>query len=291
MLISEAFDLYRQREIIAAGLSTDTDESYFYTSKHVIGFFGDVEVTDLTLNEIVRFYEHLLSWQKPDTARGYMVCFRKVIKFLKRKGLITLDPEDIKIPKREKRLVEYLTETEVEEFIDVIGEKRRGYPEINRRRNVALAELIFSTGARVGEICKLNRNSIRDGQFVVVGKSKEPRPCYVSNRAQRAIDQYLKIRNDANPALFIANQTGKRLTGDNARKIFRNACERCDLGHVHPHTLRHSFGTCMLAHNVDLIYIGDMMGHQSLDTTKMYTHYVNPRLKRIHNAVMNKQSA
>lgn len=101
-----------------------------------------------------------------------------------------------------------------------------------------------------------------------------------------AIESYCELRNDKNLALFIANQTGKRLTTGNAQRIFRNLRQRCELGEIHPHTLRHSFATCMLAHGVDLCYIGDMMGHQSLDTTKMYTHYENPRLKMIHKSIM-----
>lgn len=286
MLISEAFELYREREVIAAGLSSNTDESYIYAGHHAVDFFDDVDVKTIQISDITKFYEHLMSWQKPDTARGYMVCFRAVIKYLKRKKYIKLDPEDIKIPKREKRIVEYLTESEVEEFVEIASQKRRGLPEINRRRNLALVELIFSSGARIGEICKLNRNSIRDGQFVTVQKSKEPRPCYVSERAQEALDAYLELRTDKNPALFIANQTEKRLTAGNAQRIFRNLSQRCDLGRIHPHTLRHSFATCMLSHGVDLCYIGDMMGYQSLDTTKMYTHYENPRLKAIHKTVM-----
>jgi len=286
MLIAEAFDLYREREVIAAGLSSDTDESYIYTARHAINFFGNVDVRMLQISDITKLYEHLMSWQKPDTARGYMVCFRAVIKYLKRKKYIELDPEDIKIPKREKRVIEYLTESEVEELIEIAAQKRRGLPEINRRRNLALIKLIFSSGARIGEICRLNRNSIRNGQFVTVQKSKEPRPCYVSERAQAAIDAYLELRTDKNPALFIANQTERRLTTGNAQRIFRNLRRRCDLGQIHPHTLRHSFATCMLSHGVDLCYIGDMMGHQSLDTTKMYTHYENPRLKAIHKTVM-----
>lgn len=287
MKLLDAFELYRDREVKAAGLSSKTDEGYYYTGKHAVGFFGDVDVRDIQIDDIVKFYEHMMGWQSPDTARGYMACFKAVITYLKRKNMVELDPKDIKVPKREKRVVEYLTESEVEEFIEIAAQKRRGLPEINRRRNVALAELIFSSGARIGEICKLNRNSIRNGQFVTVQKSKLPRPCYVSERAEEAIKAYLVLRGDHNPALFIANQTERRLTPGNAREIFRNIRKRCDLGNVHPHTLRHSFATCMLSHGVDLCYIGDMMGHQSLDTTKIYTHYENPRLKAIHRSVMN----
>lgn len=287
MLILEAFELYRKHEVQAAGLSSGTDESYKYTCKHIIDFMGNIDVCQMTVTDIIKFYEYLSGWQRPDTVRGYIVCLRAVVKYLKRKGYIDLDPEDIKIPKKEKRIVNYLNEDEIEQLLAVAGQKRKGLPEINRRRNVALIELIYSSGARIGEICKLNRNSIKDGQFITIQKSKEPRPCFVNKRAAESLMRYLELRNDNNPALFIANQTGNRLTTSNVRMIFRNLRKHCDLGDIHPHTLRHSFATCMLEHGVDLGYIGEMLGHQSLDTTKMYTHYKNPKLKAIHQRVMN----
>lgn len=287
MKISEAFAYYRRLEITARGLSTKTDESYLYASKLAIAYFGDIDFSLIGLEDIIKFYEHLLGWQKPDTARGNIICLRSVIKLLFRRKEKVIDPEEIRIPKREKRSIEYLTAPEVIEFIDVIGEKRRGYAEINRLRNIAIVEVLFSSGIRVGELCRLNKNSIRNRQFIVVGKSKDPRPCFISAKAEDRLMEYLAMRTDSNPALFISNQNEKRITPGNVRRIFQNACNRSDFVNIHPHTIRHSFATYMLEKGVDLRYIGDFMGHQSLDTTKIYTHYTNPTLKKIHDTVMN----
>lgn len=287
MLISEAFEMYRRAEIVMGGLSRKTEESYKYALKLVIGYFGDVPMRSLGAEDVRDFYEHLLGWQKPDTARGNIICLRSVIKYLRRKSYEVLDPEDIKIPKREKRQIEYLTRAEVEEFIEVVGEKRRGYAEINRIRNIAIVKLLYGTGLRVGELCRLNRNSIKNRQFTVVGKSKDPRICFITKEVEEALKDYLKRRSDHNPALFISNQNEKRITAGNIRRVFQNACERSDFENVHPHTLRHSFATHLLNRHVDLRYIADLMGHQSLDTTKMYTHYANPRLKQIYQRAMD----
>lgn len=286
MRISEAFEYYRRAEIIAGGLSSKTAESYFYASKLAIGYFGNVEMGCIEAEDVRGFYEHLLGWQKPDTARGNIVCLRAVIKLLRRKNEPVMDPEDIKVPKREKRLIAYLTEPEVREFIAEIGRRKRGYSETNRLRNIAMAELLFSSGIRVGELCRLNRNSIRNRQFVVVEKSKMPRPCFINERTEKAIAAYLERRRDVNTALFLSHQTGKRIAPGTVRRVFQNACKSSDFDGIHPHTFRHSFGTYMLAKEVDLRYIGDMMGHESLDTTKIYTHYTNPQLKRIYDTVM-----
>ncbi len=286
MRISEAFEYYKRAEIIAGGLSSKTAESYFYASKLAIGYFGNVEMDCIEAEDVRGFYEHLLGWQKPDTARGNIVCLRAVIKLLRRKNEPVMDPEDIKVPKREKRLITYLTEPEVREFIAEIGRRKRGYSETNRLRNIAMAELLFSSGIRVGELCRLNRNSIRNRQFVVVGKSKTPRPCFINGRAEEAIAEYLKRRRDKNFALFISGQNSKRITPGTVRRVFQNACRSSSFDSVHPHTLRHSFATYMLSKEVDIRFIGEMMGHESLDTTKIYTHYTNPQLKRIYDTVM-----
>lgn len=287
MKISEAFEEYIASEVVMAGLSPHTEESYTCTAKHVVRFLGNKNVRTIDMRDVIGFFEYLTSWQRPDTCRLYMICFRSVLKYLHRKSYIDFCPDDIKIPKKEKRRIDYLTEEQVKELITTAREKRPGLPEINRRRNLALVMLLFSSGARIGEVCKLNRNSIHDGQFIAVGKSKEPRPCFVNEETRLAIKDYLDLRTDKAPALFISNQTQKRLTPGNAQEIFRNLRKRCNLGQVHPHTLRHSFATCMLAHEVDLRYIGDMLGHQSLDTTRIYTHFENAHLKRVHSSVMN----
>lgn len=286
MKVSEAFEFYRKAEIVAGGLASKTAESYFYASKLAVGYFGNIEMKRIRAEDVRDYYEHLLGWQKPDTARGNIVCLRAVIKLLRRKKEPVMDPEDIKVPKREKRLIHYLTEPEVRTFIEEVGRKQRGYSETNRLRNIAIAEVLFSSGIRVGELCRLNRNSIRNRQFVVVGKSKMPRPCFVNARAEQAIADYLATRRDTEPALFLSNQSGQRIAPGTVRRVFQHTCQRSTFDGVHPHTLRHSFATHMLSQGVDLRFIGEMMGHESLDTTKIYTHYTNPQLKQIYDQAM-----
>lgn len=285
--ITAAFDLYREVEIFSAGKSIKTDESYKYAGKLAAEFFSDVPITTITAKDVRQFYEHLLGWQKPDTARGNIICFRSVVRFCHHQKLeMMVEADEIKIPKREKREIQYLTEQEVREFIEVVAEKRRGYAEINRIRNIAIVTLLYATGLRVGELCKLNRNTIKNRQFTVVGKSKNPRICFITKEVEDLLKVYLDMRTDNNPALFISNQNEKRITPGNIRRIFQFACDRSDFENVHPHTLRHSFATKLLEKEVDLRYIADLLGHESLDTTKVYTHVTNPKLRRIYELAM-----
>ena len=120
--------------------------------------------------------------------------------------------------------------------------------------------------------------------MTIVGKSLEPRLCFINRDTELAIHEYLNARNDIEPALFISNQNGKRITESNIQRIFQRVCENSNgkFEKVHPHTLRHCFATSMLDRGVDIVYIQDFMGHQSLDTTKIYTHYSNHKLREVY---------
>lgn len=287
MLISEAFEKYCKLEIIGRNLSSKTLENYQNNKKLAINYFGDISIGRLDEDAMVSFYQHLLSWQKPDTARLNIICLRCLISFLRRRGEKVMNPEEIRIPKKQKRIINYLEIEEVLRFIDVVAEKRRGYAKINRLRNVAIVELLFASGIRVSELCRLNRDSIRNSQFVVIGKSRNPRPCFISSRASNAISEYLNCRRDNNLALFISNQTSKRITSGNIQRVFRNACKRSDFENVTPHTMRHSFCSYMLDKEVDCIYLSKLMGHVSVDTTMQYAHFKDSKLRKIHQQVMN----
>ena len=146
---------------------------------------------------------------------------------------------------------------------------------------MAIVKLILATGLRISEVCKLDLGDIKNKQFTVTGKSKEPRLCFVTQDVEDAIDDYLAIRHDwSSRALFVSYLTGKRVTPNNIQGVFRRVCESSGkFKGVHPHTLRHSFATRMLEHGMDLRYIAELMGHQSIETTRIYTHYSNARLR------------
>lgn len=285
-MISEYFSNFLRDEVVLCDLSTKTIERYQCFYKLLTDFLGDIPLSSLMLEDTRLWREQLYSYQKPDTVRGYIGCLRAFLKYCHRKGArLSFNVEDIKLPKREKRLLDIPTDVEVREFIDLIGEPRRGYNNINRLRNIAIAELIYSSGLRVGEVCALNRNSIKNRQATIVGKSSEPRICFIDINTERAIAEYLQTRTDNESALFISYQTEKRITTGNVRNIFKHACARSDgqFENIHPHTLRHAFATKLLERRVDLRYIGDLMGHKDLNTTKVYTHYSNPKLKEIYD--------
>lgn len=287
MKISEAFKMYNDDEIVDRGMSIKTSESYKYASKNAIKYFGDIPVEALCKDNVRGYYPFLLTWQRPDTARGNLVCLRAVVKYCRRSNPQILSPEEIRIPKREKRIVGFLSESEVDTVVREAARPRRGYAVSNRLRNTAMIMLLFVSGIRVGELCALNRNSIKNRQFVVVGKSKQPRLCFITSEVEELLQTYLETRDDDQLALFINDQNGKRITPGGVQRIFRIIAKNLEISELHPHILRHSFATKMLESGVGLRDIADMLGHESLDTTKIYTHVTNVRLKKIYDEVMS----
>lgn len=282
----EIFDRFLFDEIISAGYSRKTEERYITFSRLIVKILGNIDVVEFDERKIRAWRETLIKYQSPDTVRGYVVCLRKFLKYCERRFELKVTIENIKIPRREKRRIEILTSAEVEDFIAEISKRKRGYSEQNRLRNIAIAKLIYCSGLRVSEVCRLNKNSIKNRQMTIIGKSLEPRLCFINKDTEDAIRDYLELRYDNEQALFISNQNGRRITESNIQRVFQRVCENSNgrFERVHPHTLRHCFATRLLDRGVDIVYIQDFMGHQSLDTTKVYMHYSNNRLREVYES-------
>lgn len=286
MKVSEAFAEYRKNEIIALNKSAKTNEGYVYAEKITVKYFGDINVRHISLEKIHDFYIWMVRNHSKNTARDYVCKLRVVLNYCSRKGIRVVNPDLIKTPKREKKEARYITCNEFARFVETVEQPHRGYSKLNRTRNVIIVEMLFYTGLRISELCALNRDSIKNRQFSVVGKSKNPRPCYITKQIESDITEYLNSRNDDNPALFISGNNGKRITPSNVQFMFRGFSKKSGVFSVTPHTLRHSYATRMVEDGVDIRYVKELLGHQSLETTQRYTHIRDFRLKQIYENVM-----
>lgn len=282
MKISEAFASFRKNEILALSKSAKTYESYVYAEKIAVTYFGNINIRKISIEQVHDFYLWMCKDHAQNTARGYICNLRSVLSYHQRNGVHgILNTSLIKTPRREKKSVSWVAKNDFEKFVEKIGEPKKGYSLLNRERNVLIAKMLFLTGLRVSEICALNRDSIVNRQFSVIGKSKKPRSCFITEELEKEISSYLARRTDNNPALFIADQTGARITPGIVRNVFRRVS--AEFGkRVTPHTLRHSFATDMLDKGVDVRYVAELMGHQSLETTQMYTHIRDSRLRLVY---------
>lgn len=284
--ISEAFEQHRTDWLAMKNQAKKTEESYHCTANLLVRFFGDVEISSIKFVDVKKWRDHLLTYQKPNSVRNNIVNLRSVLRYLANQGCTVLHYDTIPVPRRENKEVEFLDEQEMDEFIADVGRKARGYHEINRLRNVATVEMIYATGLRVSELCSLNKNSIkRDGSFTIIGKCDKRRIGFVNTRALQTLSDYYKVRTDNHPAMFVTYFKGEvnRLTPSTLRRVFESACSSSVYKNIHPHTIRHSYATRLLRKRVDLRFIAELMGHSSMDTTKIYTHVVNEDLREVYN--------
>lgn len=286
MKIHEAFAEYRRHEVLAMNYSPSTFEGYINAEKKAITHFGNIEVSAIDIDGVHELYLEMLHTCCSDTARSYLSKLRVVLRYCRNHGEETIDPEEIKLPRREKKVARFLTSSEYVKFMSEISRSHRGYKNIDRYRNTLIAEMLFMTGLRVNELCALDRDSISNRQFVVVGKSKEPRVCFITKSLEKKIEQYLSMRTDVNRALFVDQNTGERVRARNIQRIFRRVSEKSGVNACTPHTMRHTFATYMVEEGVDIRFVAALLGHQSLQTTQRYTHVRDTKLQQVYNQAM-----
>lgn len=224
------------------------------------------------------------------TQSYHVIALRAFFKYLSKKGIKSVSPEKIDLPKAESRRIKFLSREQVERLLDqpLISEDAG-------MRDKAILEVLFSTGLRVSEIAKLNREDIdlKQKEFGVVGKGRRVRVVFLTDRAVKWLGDYLARRDDHYSPLWI-RYSGKKAdivtSGDSMRlsvrsiqRIVEKYRRRAQLPiKVSPHVVRHSFATTLLQNGADLRSVQEMLGHKNVSTTQIYTHVTNPQLKKTH---------
>ena len=195
----------------------------------------------------------------------------------------------IKIPKAKKRLPETMTIDTVQHMLDALAADKN--PSISKIRDIAMLELCYSSGMRLAELVGLDvlDLDLQQGVARVMGKRQKERDCPVGRRALLALKQWLHVRGQwYNPvALDQASSTtkkhvenplflgksGKRIHPRVAQKAFaKRALEAGIEQHLHPHIFRHSFASHILESSHDLLAVQELLGHESISATQIYTH-------------------
>lgn len=285
--ITEAFELYRVEQIVYKNESARTEEMHGLVLKLLLEFFGgDIPISELTFDQIRKWKEWMQKNKKPNTVRGYIIKLRVVIKHLQLKGYPVINHELIGIPKRDATVVDFLEVDEVKKLIQASFKKSNGYSRFKRYRNRAMLSLLYSSGIRNGELCAINACQIKPGDntFTIIGKGNKPRLCFMDDETHKYIDEYMALRKDNAPALFISEQNkGARISNEVVQMVVKNCAEKAGLRKsVHPHTLRHTFATDLLRNNTNIVYVKEFLGHENIQTTMTYTHVVDEDLRAVH---------
>jgi integrase/recombinase XerC len=269
--------------------SPHTLKSYTHDLQRFYEFLGETAVAGA---DTAQFRRYLAGLKEKGLSKRTMAhrlaVLRTFFRFLKREGHLAQNPlTAISSPKQDRRLPMVLDENEVARLLESPED------DLSGRRDKAVLETLYSTGMRVSEVVSLDREKIDfiGGSCRVMGKGSKERLCPIGDRALRSIRNYLALR-DGDPktrtarALFLnhsPNDKGSRLTDRSVRRIVAKYIDRAGrTDGISPHTLRHSFATHLLNRGADLRSVQELLGHENLSTTQIYTHVSTQRLKEAY---------
>lgn len=210
-------------------------------------------------------------------------------KFLLRRGLVDVDPANQVVgPKKDKPLPYFIREKDMDFLLD-----RVHFPETPQGvRDRLILMMFYTTGIRAGELLGLDVTdiSMEERQLRVTGKRNKQRIVPFGHELYQELESYLeqrsrmKISDEAEKALFLTDKTGRRMQYTQVRTIVNHYLSLVTTQTKRsPHVLRHSFATSMLNNKADLQSVKELLGHESLATTEIYTHTTFEELKEMYN--------
>lgn len=244
---------------------------------------------NIKYTDIKSYLTHLYEKKyKSTTISRKISALRTFYAFLYDKNIVDKNVfEYITLPKKEKRLPKYLSNDDIDEIFKII--------DISTPlgiRNRLILELLYGSGLRVSELCNIKLSDIdfSNKSIRIIGKRKKERIVYYGEPCKRIIDLYLNGTRDEilgknkNEYLIIGNKkSNKSLSVRSVELILNNIIESTSLNKkASPHTLRHTFATHLLNDGCDILIVKELLGHSSLDTTGIYTHISNERLRKVY---------
>jgi integrase/recombinase XerC len=254
---------------------------------------GDDDEIVLTQADIRRWVYGLNGAKKPASVARMISGLRQFCRFLVRNHYLEIDPtRSVSMPKIGKHIPVFLSVDEVFSLLEAPRNSDRFY-----LRDVAILELLYSSGMRVSEIskCDIDTLDFQQGMVTVVGKGRKERLIPVGSQALDAVKNYLPLRQSLIEAklkrgkphhdepLFL-NSRGGRLTSRSIERMVAACGVRAGIPvPVTPHALRHSFATHLLEMGADLRVVQELLGHASLSTTQKYTHLTIDHLMDVYD--------
>lgn len=288
-----AIDGFQRYLQIERNSSEHTVKSYAEDFGSLLEFFtahlGHIpEPGEITVAQLRAYvaYLHECQYARSTIARR-LACLRSFFRYCCREGLTEHNPaKALRTPRAGRKLPHFLTTEQVAKLLEA--------PPANQPdglRDRAMLESMYSAGLRVSELVGLNISDWdRDSNiFRILGKGKKERIAPVGSYAAKALDRWLEVRSPATNAkesdrvAMFLNRFGRRLTDRSVRRMIDKYLLETGLETItSPHTLRHSFATHLLDGGADLRSVQELLGHQSLTTTQIYTHVSTRRLRETY---------
>lgn len=261
-------------------LSINTYNSYYDNLKIINDYFKNSNILYLDTDEIKNYLYNLD--KDPKTKAHYLSVLNSFYNYMILIGHIEINPAaPIKMPKIDKNLPNYLTVDEVDKLLNISCTKPLDY------RNKAMLEMLYATGTRISELVnlKFNQLDLDDCIIRVLGKGKKERIIPVADVALDSLKTYINeyrpfiLKTKTSDYVFI-NKDGQPISRVGFFKIIKKLCLKAGIKkNVSPHTLRHSFATHLLNNGADLRIIQELLGHENLSTTEIYSHLGNKKLE------------
>lgn len=236
---------------------------------------------EVEYKDIRQFFNYMDSLKlSKNTISRKISSLRNFYKYLARNNYIKYNPFSLtKGPKKDKLLPKFLYYNELEEMFNVCDTTT-----FYGLRDRLILEILYATGIRVGELeyMKIKDINFYENTIKILGKGNKERIVYFGEYTREILDLYLKQRTDKNEYLLINNHK-ERLTSRGIRYILNKIIAKTSIEtKISPHMLRHTFATHMLNEGCDLLSVQELLGHESLRATQVYTHVTNDRLKDVY---------
>jgi integrase/recombinase XerD len=281
---------YKNYLQIEKSLSNNTVDAYCRDIIKLNEFFNNEVITkkinELSYQDFQSYLSHLNKQKINARSQSRVISsIRSFFKYLLLEKIVKENPSDLlENPKTGKKLPEFLTIKEVDELVQQIDRSKA-----EGERNLAIIEVLYGCGLRVTELIELKISEIywKEGFIRVIGKGNKERLVPLGRIASKHLKVYLnevrvhqKLNNEFIDHVFL-NKNGKKLSRVMVFKIIKRLTELAGIKkNVSPHTLRHSFATHLVEGGADLRAVQEMLGHQSITTTEIYTHLDKNYLKQ-----------
>ena len=295
MSFSNGITLFIRHIVTERGLSRSTATSYRSDLLTAADFFSGRGFSDwgeLSRDDLLDYLEERRTeGMESSTIARNLVALKTLFRYLADEELV---PSDITAvmegPKLWRILPDFLSEDEVDRLLAAFSSSSAADPlEI---RNRTILELLYSSGLRVSEAAALPLTAIDfENEIIRVrGKGSKERIVPVGRPARKLLKRYLEsarpelcAKVPRSPYVFVSNH-GRKLDRERIWQVVKLAAERAGIAkNIHPHSLRHSFASHLLAHGADLRVIQEMLGHANIATTEIYTHVESDRLLAVHH--------
>ena len=269
---------FKQYLMYEKGLSPKSVEAYLHDVLLLEEFLGEKKMEDATFEELQQFLKHLYKSDYNARSQARIISgMRAFYRYLIYANVLETDPTELlDAPKIGMHLPDVLTVEEIQSIMEVID---LSTPEGHRNR--AMAEVMYGCGLRVSELVTLRLSNLffDDGFVKVIGKGNKERLIPIGSTAMKMVNLYvngkrkeLKIKKGEEDYVFL-NRRGAHLTREMVFMLVKKWVKDAGIEKtVSPHTFRHSFATHLIEGGADLRAVQEMLGHESITTTEIYTH-------------------